>query len=67
MTTINIKKAFETKNFKDIGLIIDFLRFNHGLNYNQTYQTLSLCKKFKMSFDEYEEILYEVDMWESSQ
>ena len=65
MTTINIKKAFETKNFKDIGLIIDFLRFNYKLNYNQTYQTL--CKKFKMSFDEYEEILYEVDMWESSQ
>lgn len=64
-TKINVKNALETRNLKQIGLIIDHLRFNFKYNYMQCYEALN--KKLPMSIDDYESLMYDLDCYETQE
>lgn len=62
MAKISISESFKNKDMKNMSAIHDFL-MSKKLNYCEIYAVIN--KHCPMSMDEYEEIMYDLDMYES--
>ena len=59
-----IIQAIEKNNAGSVGRITDYIRFNLGFNYNQTYNLFN--KLTGINKADFDQLLYECDYYESA-
>ena len=55
-----LKTAINTRNYREIGSMTEYMRFSLGMNYHQTFDLVSRLIP-SMDLPTWDEILYEVD------